>query len=584
MLIFAPHFVSGVWDFKDGTAGNMDLTLENYTTTLSAELLSKAKKAAVRECDELEKGHFQAYVDEQDKTFDTYIKVNRNGEITGSGCDCLTITPFCHHQAALLLFVIKGKKTLPKLKGGKKVNNIETMVHEADPEKLKAWLIGLLTEHKDLSMTFLYEFSKSNGQHDPQELKQLTLDAVKAIIKTKRSIDSTHGKKIIDLWMALHEPVITDFCVQLADEDSFLRMHALMEACEQVQEKYGDFNSRITKHLEKLLLKVVNPLVQIKDEEVWDKIVERFADKIHGGPYYVRIYYLKFLTGVHQLSVMERRRSLATALVTQFMKVDVRSFYDGTKYTIGIFDIVVNSGMFEEYCIIFQPIRYQNDYNCRLIAQLMELDMYALAEHYCLEQIEANSNDQYDRAYLEFLAEIYTIEKEDKKLAGVLQTGLSYTYDFNTYLFVESQMEESEEKKKWRNQLLASARREAGYNYSAMLFTFQLLDHEQNYSRMFDYLDATARYEVIARFAEKLAIYDIGKFLKTLLYKSDNINADDNREVARLQPFFEELLKVCLKRYSTDELNLIIKERLKDRRFYGPNLFLAFMKIRLSLV
>jgi hypothetical protein len=51
----------------------MELTLKNYHTKLLAELLLKAKKGVVREYDEFEKGHYQAYVNEKDKTFDVFL-------------------------------------------------------------------------------------------------------------------------------------------------------------------------------------------------------------------------------------------------------------------------------------------------------------------------------------------------------------------------------------------------------------------------------------------------------------------------------------------------------------------------------
>lgn len=84
--------------------------------------------------------------------------------------------------------------------------------------------------------------------------------------------------------------------------------------------------------------------------------------------------------------------------------------------------------------------------------------------------------------------------------------------------------------------------------------------------------------------AEKLTLYDRERFLRLILYRPDNIRADDQQEVARLPPSFEILFAACLKHYSADELKLVMKERLKNIRFYDTNLFMTFMKKRLSLV
>lgn len=561
----------------------MEISLKNYKTVLSPELLLKAKKGTVRECDEIEPGHYQAYVDEGDQTFDTFLMVNKKAELTNHGCDCESVSPFCHHKAALLLFVINGKKVAPKLTvGKKKAVDIESLVHEADPEKLKTWLIKLLTEHKDLAMTFTQQFAKSNKPYQPQDIKKLTLDAVKAVIKTKRSVDSTNGKKIIELWAVLHEPIMEAFCVQLADEASFLNVHAIMEACDEVLGKYGPLNGRLTKYLEKLLSKILNPLVQLKDEDIWDQVIESFVNGIRAEPFYLRIYYLNFLTQLHQLSSMERKKRLASVLVAQFMKLDANRFYDGTKYTIAVFDMVANSGLFPDHYILFTPIRYQYEYNLALIALLMEHKMYALAEKYCLEQIAANTNGQYDGGYLEFLAEIYTIQKDDKKLAEILKVGLSYDYDFNTYLFVDSVMDDAEEKSKWRKQLLAKARREAGQNFRAVKFSFLLLDYEQKYAKMFDYMDGNVNYYIIARFGAKMAEHNADRFLKLVLYRSDHYSDFNSDDAFYILEAIEQIFDIFLKHYSIETLKLILKDRLKNIRYYPANQFLNFLNDRLT--
>jgi len=559
----------------------MELALKNYNTKLPSELLLKAKKSTVRECDEIEKGHYQAYVDENDKTFDTYLKLNSKGEVTGHGCDCQSTTAFCHHQTALLLFVIKGKKVVTKLNAGKKAIDIETIVQDADPEKLKTWLIELLTKNKDLGMTFIYQFSRKTQQ--PAELKQLTLDAVKAIIKTKRSIDNLQAKKIIGLWAVLHEPVMSDFSTQLANEESFLSVHAVMEACEHVRDKYGSFNDKLPKYQEKLMLHVLSPLHQLKDEELWDQVIARISERLHGGPYYVRMYYLNFLSQLHRESTLERKKRLTALVITQFMTVNARQFFDGSKYIIVVFDMVASSDLFEEYGILFEPLRYENNYNHKLIAMLMEYQRYALAEKYCQEQIAGNSNGIYNYPYLQLLEEIYTIEKDDEKLAAVLKASLPHTYDFNTYLFVDSQLEESEEKRNWRNQLLAGARREASTNHRAMMFSLQLMDHEQNYTKMFDYLDTTANYEALAKFGEKLVLHDEDRFLTLILFKYEPVSEIDTPELIRLTAYFEAIFNICVKHFSIASLKLIIEERLESNRFYAPNQLVIFMTNKLDL-
>jgi hypothetical protein len=56
----------------------MELSLENHKTVLPKELLKKAEKNKVRECDETARGHFIAYVDEGSESFDVSLNILPN--------------------------------------------------------------------------------------------------------------------------------------------------------------------------------------------------------------------------------------------------------------------------------------------------------------------------------------------------------------------------------------------------------------------------------------------------------------------------------------------------------------------------
>ncbi len=73
----------------------MALTLKNYATTLSQDLLLQAKKNKVRECDETEKGHFVAYVDDAKESFDVSLTVRAGSEITKHTCECNNTSSIC---------------------------------------------------------------------------------------------------------------------------------------------------------------------------------------------------------------------------------------------------------------------------------------------------------------------------------------------------------------------------------------------------------------------------------------------------------------------------------------------------------
>jgi hypothetical protein len=177
---------------------------------------------------------------------------------------------------------------------------------------------------------------------------------------------------------------------------------------------------------------------------------------------------------------------------------------------------------------------------------------------------------------------IYTLDKDDQKLAMVLKSTLEYTFDFKAYLFVNQYLEEGTEKQQWRNKLLARARQAATSHFPAMLFSFQLLAHEGNYKKMVDYADSSATYEVLLQFADKMALADHQKFLYALIYRLDHQH-DHDTTIENLQPTLTDLSNILLKRYQTEELTHTLKSSEKTFRYLTPNKFIVFMRAKLGL-
>lgn len=559
----------------------MEITLKNFKSLLPADLIKKAEQNIVRECDEISKGHFQAYVDEKDQTFDTFLVLNDAGGITKSGCECPGVLLFCRHQTALLLFLAKEKKPASKLKIAKKINSTEALINEADPEKIKTWLLNLFQKNKELEIAFMHEFTSGQQLYEPAEIKKLTLDTFKAIAKRKRNLEAAEVKKIVELWPALHESAITDYHSQPGDENSFLRLNAILEVCEEIQSGIYTSSSRFNKYQETILLKIIPILNQIRDEKYWDKAVEYFVEHMQGAGFNIRKHYLSFLWQLHQLSNTDRKKRLAINLVSEYIKVNPQKYHNGNDYTSTIFSMVVDSDLFEDYYLFFKPLHYQNEYNILLISLLIKHDFLLLAEKYCLEQINANAQELYDRPYLEFLIEIYNLNKDDEKLCRIFKMILPQIFDFNIYLFIEERMEDGEDKRKWRRDILTRSRLLAKTRFSAMLFSFNLLAHENNYKKMIDYIDESASYEIIANYADEMILSNRNNFLKQLLSKPDNfIWNGDQQELEIEEKTFFELFHTLLKHYSTQELKLAVKEKMYA--YYTGNRFVVFTRKQLN--
>ena len=563
-------------------ASKMELSRNTYKNVLPKELIKQAGKCNVRECDESARGRFQAYVDEKESSFDVSIIINNEGEITGHSCDCKGRIGFCRHKVALLLFIEKGgKRGRQQKKSNKKVSPFETVLAEMDAERLKDWVKSILIKNKELELAFIHQFSEHQKQYTPAGVKQLTLDAVKAVARNRKKLEAGEVKKIVDLWAEVHGSVIAQYYEHVADKESFLNFDALTVGCNEVLLQVNASGNRLNKYLEDLLLKAIEPLDNLQDEEAWDIATGYFIERINNVHFGLRDYYLSFLTQLQDASSNERKERLTHRLVKQYAKSKPGPLSTGHNYTSSIFHMVKNSGLFGNYFDLFKPVRLKNEYNDDLISILIEYGYLKLAEKYCLEQIEGNYHQEYSLSYLGHLKDIYVIDKATRKLSEVLIRLIPQTFDFTDFLSVYEQME-GDEKKKWRTKILTRAGHMASYNKDAMLFSFRLMDYEQNYKKMIDYIGSYTPYSVIVQYADKMALVNKNGFIRQLINKSDNNWSRNQEDIEMQDKLFLQILNILRKHYSLSELKLTLRQFEKTGIYYRANHFVSFVKENLT--
>lgn len=554
----------------------MELNINNLKKTLSEDLIKKAEQNVVRECDELKKGHFQAYVDQGEATYDVFLTINNKGQITDQGCDCSTNTTFCRHKAALAFFILQGKKaTTVSIKARRKaVSPLEALIDGVDADQLRVWLKDLLFKNKDLGVVFTHHFSEEQKVYTTDDVRQIIVNAVKAVVKNKKKLEVGEVKKIVELWTQLLEPVLTLYHTQLADQTAFNNFNALIESCQEVNMRIITSSNRIVKFTDGLLLKVKDDLFLLKDEEAWDVSVGYFINQLYKNGHYFRVEYLSFLSQLYDSSDKDRKKRLALKLADHYQ----REYYGNENYTITVFNMIADCGLFETYFQLFQPLLFKNDFNTALIGLLIEHDQLSLAEQYCWDQIKKNYREEYDILYLEYLSEIYKLQNDEDKLAGVLKLSFPHNFYFTDYLFITDHIADEAERKKWRSGILARARNMASNYYMAQLFIFQLMDYEKKYTKMIDYIDSYTEYSVIIQFADKMAMTSKDGFWKKIFYRSNNyLELYDSKRLEKQQVHFAALREILAKQYTDDQLKLLMREVKLQNRYGMLNNFVVYL-------
>ncbi len=564
----------------------MELSLKNYKTDLPAQILKLAEKNIVRECDEIEKGSYIAFVDEGEASYDVAITILKNGEVNNAECDCKKNQTFCRHKTALLLFIDGSKKEKKPVSVKIKVNKSDGLLEDVSLLELKEWVKNLLKKNPDIELAFTHHFTAQHLQFTTAEIEKITKEAVKTVVKNKKTIDQTQLKKIVALWEDIHAPILKQYQAGTADENLFNSLNALINCSMDIHLKLQINSKKIPAYIDGLLKKCVEIIAAIFDDAAWAAATGYFVHQIPDNNGSVRFYYLQHLQNIISVSSEDRKKILIEEIVKLYTKVKPYNMAYGAAYTQKVFDIVEAQGLFENYYTVFKPAQWSNEYNEKLIALLIDIKQYELAEKYCHAQIAINYREEYNLIYWILLKKIYLLTKNENGLADILSKLFPYTFGFDDHLFITARMKDEEEKKKWRTKMLTRARNMSGYNnQGAITFCFQLADYEKQYKKMIDYIDGHTPYVTILQYFEPMALTDKTQLLLAILRKQDEWGWGINKRVEEdTDEIFPALYQLMEMHYTALYLKAVLtKENSSRYSFSRPAKFIEYMMGELGI-
>ena len=408
------------------------------------------------------------------------------------------------------------------------------------------------------------------------------MEAVKAVIGRRKNIEAGEVKKIVDVWTTIHKPIIDDYISDVSDKNEFLNFDAIINIVFTQQIFYVVSSNKFFKYIESLLLKIIEPINKVVYEPSWELAVGHFNKKIFSGDREIKKLYLIFLTSLLTISSDERKNKLAFAMLEQFKIYVAGEKYQLVEYNLTMLGIAESNDLFSQYHTCFKPIYYQNEYNIKLINVLIEHGYYELAEQFCKQQINNNSNSKYDFSYYILLKKIYASTKDNKKLAYVISVMFNQTYDFNEYNFILEHIEGEENKNKWIKSVRHNALMDAkAYNKKAMNFYFELLNSENNSKKMLDTLTSFRTYELILKFFEPMYQANKKSFLEAIIMKNYSYSFSGGKYRGEKEETLEELLQKVIKFYSLEYITTLFEYSNKTSIYGYENVFLQYSLDRL---
>ncbi|MGG5506453.1 MULTISPECIES: hypothetical protein [unclassified Myroides] len=188
------------------------MTIQERLKQLTAKDKTQLKAVEVRELDEEDAGHFVAFVDEAEETYDVHIQV-KDEHINAMTCDCGGTSELCIHQAAVLLQISQmGLKVVPsqlvkKTRPKAKQPASTVLLHEQSKEVLTQWLTEVFKKNKALEQQFILTFSQEKVEYTVEYVEDIMQQTFKAVAGRRKTLEGMKIKKILDTLAIAFEPV-----------------------------------------------------------------------------------------------------------------------------------------------------------------------------------------------------------------------------------------------------------------------------------------------------------------------------------------------------------------------------------------
>ena len=292
--------------------------------------------------------------------------------------------------------------------------------------------------------------------------------------------------------------------------------------------------------------------------------------------------YLSHLKNIANIATEERKIKLVQSIRNQYAQIKADAIYDGSSYTKFLFDLMEECKFpIGEYAI-FAPIRFDNDFNEKLINQLIENEKYAQAEAFCNNQIRGNFREEFNIPYFILLKKIHTLTGNEKKLIGIKILLLPFTYSFEDFIYIYNCMSDGDDKKNWRTKILAKIKNAVTMgDKDAQKFFFELHDHEKNYSKMIGLIGSYTRYSLIHKYFEPMAAANKSLLLKALITKNDS-SSWGRSYGDKEETWYPEIHAGLLRHFTTEYLLAALADEEKKRVYYRLNSLCQYIQSNLK--
>ncbi len=555
------------------------MKLTDLQQAFSAQMRKKATAQPLREVEEIEKDQWEAFADDGNESYVIQIVLEKS-EVVRHTCDCgkYDAYKFCVHQIALLLHLangVSGKAVLLPKGQNTKEDPLHTMLGQIEKADLVHWIKEILNVHKDLQVAFMARFEPKPDNYTVKNVQEITNAAVISVIKTKKKIDQTELKQILNLWKQVHQPIIDYYLSFINTTEKIEILSALLDVVDEWRIKLNVNTTKFKTYLGAIFAKTIEPLHNIAIESIWEATITKYFQTGFKNKNDLAIDWLTFLGKITQIEPNQQRVDFILMLFKDayIRSTSKKSSVVNSWFTELVYDIYKKANKTTECILWIKPILHENEFNMEVIDQLITQNYIDLAEQHCLLAISNNQYEAYNVSYLHRLKNIYLLQQPAKReeLFTVIREIFPYYSTLDDYLLIlnEHFKGRDAEAKKWRTKVMNKMSNYISRERSITVLYFEILYHEGKFGKILQNLIICETAEIACMYFDTLYILSRIQLLRNLaMFGSYYMKEEADKKR------FLELAEKIKSNYSTQE----IKNNLLKENAYKHTAFVTFCR------
>ncbi|KZE75224.1 hypothetical protein AV926_17160 [Myroides marinus] len=542
------------------------MTITQILKQFDKASLTTISKLTIRELEEEKKGHWVAYVDEGNESYDVHVKfLGKQVDFTSCDC-CVQEDQLCAHKTKMLLMLddkLKGKKVVDKpvakkILSKKKISESVALLHDVNQKDVYGWLEELFKKNKEVETEFLLKFgmSKANS-YTVEEVDKILKDILVATMGRKRQEASAKQvKTLIDLFTIALAPVedflITNITKPIA-LDIYLavvfRLFNFNHAVYHSSTRVGTFTKKFT---ERFLYALFN----VKDKVAIEKQLALLRMNLQyqeGRLEYETYWYLfKFINDAIPEELLHKYI---------FEIIELKKFAEGEEEEYDsiqgisrfLLNVVNKNNVFKQYYKAFRPVQYDEEFNLLLIKLVIDIDLL-YAEQLCQLIIDKHLHFFRNDGVEDMLTEIKQKLGKNDDVLKMRKKRFTESLNIDDYKFIIKSFKNKKEAGAFKEDIKSKLSKATLYS-SELAKYFEILDFEKDYTEILNLLKVYPRFPLINEYFKQLYQADAKQLLDRIMMAGQSVNSIPSDAV-----LLASLSRFILENYTSNEiLNKLMK-------------------------